>query len=78
MPVVLFQRLAALGVTSHTETVIASDAHVSISLIRAAHAERTVWLLVLRRAAGASTPIRSAALHLPIPAQVCSQLLLFL
>jgi hypothetical protein len=70
-PAAVGQRLAGYG-SKTGEVVLGADAHVRISLIRARHEQRTSLLLLLSRIS-AGQPIRSAALHLPVPAMLLAQ-----
>lgn len=70
-PAGVAQRLATYGAKSD-EVPLGADAHVRISLIRARHDQRTSFLLLLTRT-GAGARINSAALHLPVPAQLLAQ-----
>jgi hypothetical protein len=55
------------------QQVIAADAHVRVSLVRARHEQRTAYLLLVQRVGNSGAAIRSAALHVPLPPSVMAQ-----
>ncbi len=68
---------AAVHFTHTSPQVIAADAHVRVSLVRARHEQRTAYLLLIQRVSNAgggnAAAIRSAALHVPVPPNMMSQ-----